>query len=337
MGRSLREFWVLGLAFCFLVIASTADAVAQRLTADQEGRVEFAAPNFDTFGQFQKNAPTSSGKASVDIHFPSGEGPFPAVIVSHTVGGWSDAVEGEAVRRLLAAGYTTAGLDHFGPRGIRSAATGGFGTATAISDALIALKLLATHRKIDLQRIAIVGFSMGGMVAYLTAFEPLAVRFVGREGPRFAAHVIFYGPCTGVAFDGATAMTTAPVLLLYGTKDETTAPDKCDQMEHLVREVQPGVSIRTVRYEGAYHAWNQPQFQPPQFHSQARNTRACPLIDVGSTYNLIAADGSRGPITAEVFSECIRRSAGYTMGYDRATTDASWAEMVTFLDVALKR
>jgi len=60
-----------------------------------------------------------------------------------------------------------------------------------VADAYAALRQLASEPRIDVDRIAIVGFSFGGEVAHLAALE--SVRSALNPGhDRFAAHVAFY-------------------------------------------------------------------------------------------------------------------------------------------------
>ncbi len=317
------------------VAFSAVVACAQTLTAETRGRIEFAAPTFATLGEFSKNAPSANGKAAVDIDLPQGSGPYPAMIVAHTVGGWNPDVEGDAVRRLLAAGYAVGALDHFGPRGIRQAAVSGFNPLTTAADALIALKLLATHPRIDARRIGIIGFSLGGMTSMLTAFEQVRHRFAGDA--RFAAHVSFYGPCSYVALDARSSTTGAPLLLLFGDKDETTLRGRCDQLERLMREGRSGQTVRSIWYTDAYHGWNNPKFRDARFFPEFRSGRACPLMDVGARFGFIHADGAREPFTPAALNDCVRKGAGYSLGYSEAVTERSWRDALAFLDGHLEK
>jgi dienelactone hydrolase len=317
-------------------MASGASAtVAQTLTAESRGKIEFAAPTFGTLGEFARGVPSGSGKATLDIHLPEGEGPFPAVIVGHNVGGWNDLMEGDALRRLLAAGYAVGGIDHFTPRGLREAASGGFSPPTAFADALLALRLLSSHPRVDGRRIGVLGFSMGGMTALSTAFEPIRQRYAGDA--RFAAHVGFYAPCGTVALDGPRTMTGAPILLLYGGKDETTPRALCDQIASLLRETKPDLALRTVWYADAYHAWNNSKAATPKFFPGHRSTRACPLIDFGARFGFIRADGTREAFVPATLTDCLRKGAGYSLGYSASVTEQSWAEALAFLAEHLKK
>lgn len=336
MSRSpvIRRRVAAALIAC--VLASAASAVAaQTLTAESRGKIEFAAPTFANTGEFSRNAPSGAGKATVDIQFPDGDGPFAAVIVGHTVGGWSPNVEGDAARRLLAAGYAVGSLDHFTLRGLREAAAGGFSPTTAMADALLALRLLAGHPLVDPQRIAVLGFSLGGMTASLTAYEPIRKRYAGEA--RFAAHVAFYPPCGYVALDGPRTMTGAPLLLMFGGKDETTPRERCAQIENVMRGSRPDLALRVVWYPEAYHAWNNTKFPTPRFFPQFRSPHACPLTDLGARYGFIQPDGSRVPFSPAILTDCLRKGSGYSLGYSEQVTEQSWGEALAFLDEQLKK
>src|SRR3546814_3480297 len=59
-----------------------------------------------------------------------------------------------------------------------------------LADAYAALDYLATRPEIDAGRVALVGFSYGGMVATYAAYAQVAERYAP-NGRRFAAHVAF--------------------------------------------------------------------------------------------------------------------------------------------------
>jgi dienelactone hydrolase len=153
-----------------LTLLAAAPVAAQGFAATSQGRIEFEAPTYETFGGL-RNRTSKPSKAAMTISLPQGDGPFPAVIIGHSIGGWSENAEGIYVKHLLAAGYVVAGLDHFGPRNIARAADvpGAFTPITSVSDALLALRLLATHPKVKADRIGVMGLSMGGITSELTA------------------------------------------------------------------------------------------------------------------------------------------------------------------------
>jgi dienelactone hydrolase len=92
-------------------------------------------------------------------------------------------------------------------------------TAAHVADALAALRLLATHPRIDPERIGVIGFSKGGQVALYTALEPFR-RAVIEDDRRFAAHVALYPYCGDWYM--AERVTGAPMRWLLGGRDDYT-------------------------------------------------------------------------------------------------------------------
>jgi len=118
---------------------------------------------------------------------------YPAVIIVHTLAGYRDVNEGYAAAELRKAGFATLTYDSFAARGTTGAALSGSPgyLPIGVADAYAALRLLSGEPRIDADRVAIIGFSYGGEVAHLAAFETLRSALNPAPG-RFAAHVAFY-------------------------------------------------------------------------------------------------------------------------------------------------
>lgn len=338
----LRSLLTVSLA-CTLA-GMAAPAAAQPLTASTTGTIVFDAPAYQHFGAFRAGEATP-GKAAVTIWLPTtmAGGKRPAVMIGHTIGGWKDAAEGVYVKPLLEAGYVVLGLDHFGPRGIKRAADvpGAISPITPVSDALLALKLAATHPAIDATRIGVMGLSMGGITSELSNYEFVRRKVLGdstQDGRplKFAAHVAFYAPCGNIFSNGGGRMTTgAPLLKLYGGKDETTPREKCDRIDALVRAAEPGLNWQVHWYADAYHAWENPAMKPA-FHPAHVNTRKCPIMDFGTQMRFIAIDGSVRPFNGAELQACIKDSSGYSMGYSPQAAEDAPRRMLAFFAQHLK-
>jgi dienelactone hydrolase len=120
-------------------------------------------------------------------------------------------------------------------------------------DAYAALTLLQTHPAIDAGRIAVVGWSKGGMVAdwasrvrYRTILSP-------RE-PGFAAHVAFYPWCGEQHVP--VRLTGAPLLYLVGARDDWTGAQPCIDYVRRVREA--GFQVQLSIYQHAEHGFDYP-------------------------------------------------------------------------------
>jgi dienelactone hydrolase len=104
-------------------------------------------------------APLTDGRAG-KIHFASRRRPAisagSAMVIAHGSSG-VDARETAWADRLTAPGMATFVVDSFTPRNVRETATdqGRLPTAANVADALAALRLLATHPRIDPERIGV--------------------------------------------------------------------------------------------------------------------------------------------------------------------------------------
>lgn len=321
-----------------MAIASSALAQTPQLTADSNGRFEFDAPTYTNYGAF-RNGTGTPARAAATIWLPPGSGPFSAVMIAHSIGGWKDQAEGSYVKPLLDAGYAVIGLDHFAPRGIKRAADvpGAISPITPVSDALLALKLAATHPKIDRARIGVMGLSMGGITSELSAYEFVRRKALGDSPLKFAAHVPFYAPC-GNTFsnDGGPVTTGAPMLKLYGGKDETTPREKCERIDAVVRAAEPGLKWQSHWYENAYHAWENTAMSPPRFFPNHVNTSKCPILDFGSRMRFIDPSGSERPFSGQELQGCIKSSTGYSMGYSEVAAKDAPQRMLAFFAQHLK-
>ena len=119
------------------------------------------------------------------------------------------------------------------------------------ADAYAGLRALAERPDIDASHVALVGFSYGGMAATYALYSTVADR-LDPGGPRFAAHVAYYAPCIARFADSRT--TGAPLLMLYGGRDELIHADRCAEIAHDLRG--GGSAVTVVSYPDAVHQWD---------------------------------------------------------------------------------
>ncbi len=330
------HFRIVVLAVLLSAAGWPAWSQAPRLAADTAGRIEFEAPSYANYGAFRGGNGTP-GKAAMTIWLPPGNGSFPAVVIGHSIGGWKDFAEGSYVKPLLEVGYVVAGLDHFGPRGITRAADvpGAISPITPVSDALLALRLVATHPKVDPARIGVMGLSMGGITSELSAYEYVRRKVLGDSPLKFAAHVPFYAPCGNIFSSERGPFTTgAPMLKLYGGKDETTPREKCARIDALVRAAEPGLKWTSHWYDDAYHAWENPM--APRFFPGHVNASKCPITDFGAKVRFIDVSGTERPFNGPELQTCIRNSTGYSMGRSEGAAQDAPKRMLAFFAQHLK-
>jgi len=181
---------------------------------------------------------------------PPGAGRFPAVVLLHGCSGFTEH-ETAAAATLRSWGYVALAIDSFGDANLCGNAGGSFAEA---SDAHAALTYLAAQSFVASDRVAAMGYSMGGS-ATLEAIERRRLREF--PTPRFRAGVAYYPTCEGV-----TGNLTVPALILVGEKDDWTPAVPCRKLAAHESDIgvtrKPGVSapIDLVVYPGVTHAFD---------------------------------------------------------------------------------
>jgi dienelactone hydrolase len=207
---------------------------------------------------------------------------------------------------------------------------------SGIADAYAALRLLADHPRIDPSRIAIAGFSYGGEVAHLTAFEELRAALDPGKA-RFAAHVAYYPAGVFGAVAGRGAYTGSPVLMLLGDKDDNLPVAKVEAYLDYAKASGFPAPIERVTYPGAYHAWSVPNLTTLRFYPEYPSTKQCPLILLGSGPPALLVDGQPAAFDQSGFRACMAKAPGYSMVYDAAIRARSSVESIEFLRRQLLR
>ena len=181
---------------------------------------------------------------------PEGKGPFPAVVVLHGCGGFHEDMLAWA-DRLRRWGYAALAVDSFGPRDLERQCAG-FGDQPA--DAFRALAYLKTLPYVSADRVAVLGFSMGGN-SVLAALEQGSIS--GLYPDKFRAGVALYPKCSGF-----TGVMTAPALVLIGALDDWTPASECESM--VAGRSDVGISrspgdrslVQLIVYPDAHHGFD---------------------------------------------------------------------------------
>jgi len=187
------------------------------------------------------------------VSVPSGTGPFPAVVVIQHQGGVDAFVE-EMTERIASAGYVGVAPDLYhrdAPDCQDDAPTrrARLRDVPVMADVNATVDFLRGHHHVDGERIGIVGFCMGGRVAYLMA----------AANPHFKAAVAYYGGNImapwgeGPAPIDRTAEIHCPVLGLFGEDDANPSPA---DMRRLDAELSKHAKVHEFHsYPGAGHAF----------------------------------------------------------------------------------
>ena len=182
-------------------------------------------------------------------------GTLRAVVICHG----SDGVDPRGTfyaDALVGAGFVTLEIDMWAARGTRRGAAARPATVPeTLPDAFAALSFLSQQPEVDPRRIAIIGFSWGGVVAMLSATRLYTVA-LAESGQSFAAHAAFYpvlwsyNMAPGHEFTG---LTGAPLLIQTGADDAYDDPDVCAAF---LQALDPATRahVALITHPGATHA-----------------------------------------------------------------------------------
>jgi len=190
---------------------------------------------------------------SGELAFPSGPGPFSAVILAHGCGGIGNREPGwaQVLRKL---GYATLVLDSFRGRGLTEVCTNSrtlTGTQR-VPDAYGALRTLITHPKIDPRRVVLMGFSHGGILTLAASTMWAKETFAPSGQPAFRAFLAFYPYCNDAYPE--REHISAPLRIHTGELDDWTPAVPCVRLAERLKMSGHDVSI-TV-YAGAHHSFD---------------------------------------------------------------------------------
>ena len=179
---------------------------------------------------------------------PEGHGPFPAVILLHGCAGWSESSRQEKADWFTKLGYATLAVDSLGPRGLRDTCDHSMPERDA--DAWGALLYLSKRDFVDPRRVAVVGWSQGGIVALRIASARLLVDFDIPDDLSFKAAVAYYPFCSMAA-----EQLSIPTLIFVGEVDDWAPAADCQRWQ---RNTGEGASLQVVVYPGAFHGFDFP-------------------------------------------------------------------------------
>jgi len=196
------------------------------------------------------------GGSEMDMYaaLPSGSGPHPAVVIAFHVGGLDDFDRAMA-DKLAEEGYVAVVPDLFhryskeimeGPRLER---LGHLRDADIIADMNAAVDFLTANSAIDNDRIGVMGFCMGGRVAWL----------MPATNPIFKCAVPFYGVNImgnwgpGETPFSMTGNIDCPIMFHFGALDGNPSPEDRVKLEAELKRL--GKDYQFFNYEGADHAF----------------------------------------------------------------------------------
>ena len=249
----MRTVALIVLVLCAALDARAADdkTTSANLADGRSGVIRFESLTPSGYFQLARKETTRTSVIAGTLTLPADPaGRGPAMIISHGSGGIQESRELWWADQFARVGIAAFVVDSFGPRNVAQTATdqSQLSTAVNVADALVALKLLATHPRIDPARIGVLGFSKGGQVALYTELEPFRQAIIA-DDTRFALHVAVYPYCSDWYM--SERITRAPMLLLLGGQDDYTPAGPC--REHAAWFKSKGAETTVIVYPNAYH------------------------------------------------------------------------------------
>ena len=247
---------------CMILLAAGAPGAAQ-----QSEILEVPSRSL-TDAQFLAGDATAGAPVTLTgrLHLPGTDAPYPAVVLLH---GSEGPVSGPVSRwewTLRPLGIATFSLDSFTARGLTEVATdqSRLPSLTQVYDAYRAADVLAADPRIDPDRIAVMGFSRGGVAALYTAMT----RFQQSYGhTRIAAHLPFYPACNSQSpsspsfrrssFSEWCSGTSSPASSASGGQRRARAPppDSAGREEAQGRSIGRGLAGRRLAGTKRWRRW----------------------------------------------------------------------------------
>ncbi|MBX7210689.1 MAG: alpha/beta fold hydrolase [Verrucomicrobiaceae bacterium] len=169
---------------------------------------------------------------------PQGKGPFPAVLISHGLGGAAQSFGMMKAREMvqwgcvcIAPDYTHNARAAGEQRAKGSRDMGNFGaSAENLRRAKTCIELLKQMPEVDGTRIAAYGHSMGGFVTIgLAAAEPGLLKACAITGSGVAPQDGFPAPS-----EAAAAKIRTPFIMMHGADDTTVRPSQSEALKRIL-------------------------------------------------------------------------------------------------------
>ncbi len=287
-----------GFCVAFVAHAQAPEVVASFANGAPSGRYAFASWTPKTLPELmQGNKSGEAVNVVGHLFLPPGNDKVPAVVLVHGSGGIYNAELEYWPKQFNAAGIAVFTLDMFGPRGVQSTAEDQSQVPfpADVADTFAALRLLATHPRIDRQRIALMGFSRGGIATLRAAAERIAASQKLPDGLRYAAFIPTYaGGCAGIfrLVVKPGVFSKAPMLFLHGDADDYTPIGACQ--DYADRIGKAGTPVEFVVLEGAQHKFDSDDLKRYYLRNVSRTKGDCPVeIDIDTLYAYDRTSGAR--------------------------------------------
>ena len=310
---------------CCFAVSVSATALAQNVKVEKIEIATQPPTNSDVLlGKKDGKPATISG----ELRIPgSVKGKAPVVLLVHGSGGLGANIH-YWVAELNKLGIATFAMDSFTGRGVKNTITDQslVSNFAMVIDVYRALETLSKHPAVDPDRIAVMGFSKGGMAALYSSLSRFQEKYLDKSA-KFAAHIPFYASCNAQYIDD-TKIGKVPLRFFHGTADDYTLMSQCK--DYVARLKAAGVDASLSELQGAHHAFDNPRIVKPMHLPQALTGRKCVLEEKSEGAVVNKTTGK--PFSSK--DACIER--GTTVAYNAAATAAATKQVAAFLKQTFK-
>jgi dienelactone hydrolase len=303
-----------------IAIVMAAPASTEPLAKDLAARTEAIPVPTLTISDEQFLKGDSYGKpitiAGV-LRVAQGSGRLPLVILIPGSGGFSPTLDVWS-RQFLEMGISTFAMDSFAGRGIVSTNTdqSQLGRLNMILDVYRSLAALASHPRVDPNRIAVMGFSRGAQASLYASLKRFQKTW-NLGGIEPAAYIALYPPCITTYIDD-TDVSEHPIRMFHGISDDYVEIGPC--RDYFARLQKTAKDVRMTEFPDTWHAYDGLQLPATPIVAQNSQTTHCVLKEepLGTIINI------ETHMPFSYADRCLGRNphVAYSATSTRATEDA---------------
>ncbi|MCB1840645.1 MAG: dienelactone hydrolase family protein [Alphaproteobacteria bacterium] len=264
---------------------------------------------------------TIKGRGYLVLPQGAGPGPYPAVILLHSSLGVG-TLEWDFTDKLLAQGMAVLLVDSFTGRGLTKIEHDQMEVSevSILADLYAGYRFLVAQPQIDRSRVAVAGFSKGGLPAVYSAFTEIYQRY-GYQNDPFQSHLAFY-PWCGLRLKD-WRMSGRPVQIHSGDADKITPAALCRQLVQSAWAANPGASVSLIVYPGQRHGFTHPDLDEISLPVSYPYPRDCRIVERADGRFVEQASGRviTGDNLSEVIGACSAKGA-WVSGDEGARTEA---------------